>query len=56
LKALNGSSVLSKEEEEKIAKDKKERLDEIKKKYSRKSTSRRRIVSAKPETTSVLTA
>ena len=54
---------LSKEEEERLAKEKKGKLDEIKKKYSQMSKrrvggshSRRRIVSAKVETQSEMTA
>ena len=41
--------ILSKEQEEQLAREKKERMDEIKKKYTqvgRRSGSRRRIVSA----------
>jgi len=64
LKAIqekNNMAARSKEEEEEQAKLKKEKLDEIKKKYTQMgrrkagSASRRRIVSAKAETQSVMT-
>ena len=42
-------SGVSKEEEERIAKEKKDKLDEIKKKYSKRGGSKRRIMSAKAE-------
>ena len=46
---------MSKEEEERIAKEKKEKLDEIKKKYSKRGGSKRRILSAKADSQSALT-
>ena len=48
---MNNMSALSKEDEERLAKEKKEKMDEIKKKYSgrpaRSRSKGRRIVSAK---------
>lgn len=55
-------SALSKEDEERIAKEKKERMDDIKKKYSgvgkqaRSRSKGRRIVSAKDKAQSEITA
>lgn len=63
LQAKNNMQPISKEQEEQIAKEKKNKLDEIKKKYSQMSKkrlggshSRRRIASAKMEAQSAITA